>query len=576
MFIKGSAVFLIDARMTEGKNVVIETNKQRRVADIGEVSGKRVHQELLSKSRVHSPLLIGTSIFLIALGLNCYRLGAPSLWFDEVYSVELVRNSFSHVWAIIFTWQPNMELYYLLLFSWLRLLAFLGVPATEFAVRFPSALCAALSAVVVFAIGRRFISTGAGVMGALLYLLNPHELIYAQQTRAYGMQLLFLCLGWYMLFAALTSERRWSRYWGGFTVAMVLAIYTHLISGIMLLTQVIAVIGALAFPHWRRSIWQRLSAFIVSLVAIGLALLPLVPVVRHGDATVNWLPVPRLHDMYWIFQVITGSNRWYLRLAAGSVLLGLIVVVFSMLCRTLHNRERIVLMAQRSTVLRDLLSHEYSALVLWSLFCWLFVPVILSYVISQTPTHIFSERYLVVIVPAFGLLVGLGVAVLRSRSVAVRAVQIFLVLCLLGETANLARMYYPNAQVEDWRSGAQWVMDRYQQHDGLVCYDNNQGCQLAMEYYFRTYPQSGAHFDLDTPGATRFWTPAYFANAGEAVNPDVLAAYASKYHRLFYITGRASEDPVRKAWQWLDQHYRLVGFMPTRTGITVRLYEIRP
>jgi hypothetical protein len=134
--------------------------------------------------------------------------------------------------------------------------------------------------------------------------------------------------------------------------------------------------------------------------------------------------------------------------------------------------------------------------------------------------------------------------------------------------------YYPGAQIEDWRSAAQWVMTHYQPHDGLICYDNNEGCETAMDYYFETYPQNGAHFAADTPGATRFWTSTNVADSKQAINPCIVSAYAAKYQRIFYITGRAPSD-VNTIWQWLDQHYHLIGEMQASPGISVRLYEIR-
>lgn len=523
---------------------------------------------------LHSHLLIGTLIFLIALGFNCYQLGTASLWFDEAFSVELVRHSFSQFWTILFAWQPNMELYYLFLYGWLHLLAIFGVPATEFAVRFPTAVFAALSAVVVFALGKRFLSTGAGILGASLYFLNPHELIYAQQTRAYSLQLFLLCLSWYMLFAAFMSGKRWNRYWIGFTVVMILAIYAHLMSGLMLVTQVIFIGSALLVPNWRAFIRPRLLAFGSSLVAIGLGLLPLVPVVRHGDPTFNWLPAPHLHDMYWIFQVITGANKWYLRITVISIFFGLLLVGLSIARRTARGQAMLTRQLEQRPAVDDLLSHKYSGLVLWGLLCWLVLPIILSFVISQTKIHIFSERYLVVIIPAFCLLVSLGIAALRSRAIPVRAVQVLLAVFLLGWTLQLAMAYYPGAQIEDWRSAAQWVMAHYQPHDGLVCYDNNEGCEVAMDYYFETYPQNRAHFAANTPGATSFWTSTILADSKQAISPGIVSKYAAKYQRLFYITGRAPSD-VQGIWQWLDQHYHLIGEMQANPGISIRLYEIR-
>jgi uncharacterized membrane protein len=551
---------------------MIKTSNEKQTINTAEKTDKDRHR-LLESALLRSPRLIGTLIFLIAMGFNCYQLGAPSLWFDEVYSVALVQNPFSQVWQIIFSWQPNMELYYLVLYGWLQLLGSIGLTATEFAVRFPSAVFAALSAVVVFAFGRRFINTGAGILGALLYLLNPHELIYAQQARAYGLQLFLLCLSWYLLFAAITSNRRWSRYWIGYTIVMILAIYAQLVSGLMLITQVVAVGGMLLSSHRRALIWQHIPAFVSALVIVGIGLLPLVPAIRYGAGTGHWLPVPKLRDMYWILQVITGADRWYLYLTAACIALGTLVIGLSTLWHTSRGQK---LLAQHVKLprLNEIVAHEYSGIVLWGLFCWLFIPILLSYVVSITIFHVFSERYLVIIIPALALLVSLGVATLRSRSLLMRSVQSLLAVVLVAYTFHLSGSFYAGAQIEDWRSAAQWVENRYQQHDGLVCYDNNSGCQISMEYYFQTYPKNGAHFDPDTLGATRLWTATYFAKAEEAITPSTLSAYAAKYQHLFYIVGRGTVPPA--TFQWLNQHYRLLGQMHANGNITVQWYEVHP
>src|SRR5258708_9160801 len=131
---------------------------------------------------------------------------------------------------------------------------------------------------------------------------------------------------------------------------MILAMYTHLMSGIMLLTQVIAVGGMLLVPNWRTFIWQRVPAFVTSLVVIGLALLPLLPVVRHGDATGNWLPAPHLHDLYWIFQEITGGDKWYLCLTAASMLLGLLIIGLSIVRRTSHGQALLAMQVEQRPI----------------------------------------------------------------------------------------------------------------------------------------------------------------------------------------------------------------------------------
>src|SRR2546428_13032245 len=94
--------------------------------------------------RLSSSWILGALIFFEALGFNLYRLGSPSLWFDEVLSVERARQSLPVLWHIVFSTQQNMALYYVVRHFWLTFTAFLRLPAIESVVRFPSAVFAAL------------------------------------------------------------------------------------------------------------------------------------------------------------------------------------------------------------------------------------------------------------------------------------------------------------------------------------------------------------------------------------------------------------------------------------------------
>src|SRR5207245_1863067 len=180
-------------------------------------------------------ILIGA----IALGFNLYRLGTPSIWYDEAFSVELARQPLPLLWHIIWGPEPNMELYYLFLHFWLGFTGFLGLHPTEFVVRFPSAVFAALSSVMVFLLGRRFLGITAGIVGAGLYLLNDLQLLYAQQTRSYSLQLLLVCIAWYALFVVLTQETHQKRWWACFICATTLAVYDHHFSLLILLAQIV-------------------------------------------------------------------------------------------------------------------------------------------------------------------------------------------------------------------------------------------------------------------------------------------------------------------------------------------------
>lgn len=513
-------------------------------------------------------LLIGT----IALGFNLYHLGFLGMWFDEILSVERARQSLPVLLQIIANTQPNMALYYVLLHFWLSLTSLLGLQPTEFVVRLPSAVFAALSSIMVFLLGRRFLGLVAGIVAAGIYLLNVLQLVYAQETRSYALQLLLICFTWYALFAILDGSSRPRRWWLGYTLVTVLAIYTQLFSLLIFAAQLAAYAGLL-FLHspWRNTARQQLRSVCISTGAVVVLISPLIYASRHGSKT-GWLPIPHLIDIYRILANIAANSKIYLALLLALCLLGLLATICAdrpwgkRLLSTLTFVED----AQdtRLTRLQQLLP------VGFALLCWLIIPIILSYIISQGSTRLFSSRYLVTIVPPLVLLVGLGVLVIRWR-----LIQAVLTLCLLLLALHYMPIYYGTPQVEDWNTTSAWLQQHYQTNDGLICYDNNQGCQVAMDYYLRTYP-GPAHFTSDSPGSfpwVHYDLTNQLGNAEQAVNPAVLSVFGVNHPRVFFIIGRISASTAphaAKAQQWLDSHYHYVTQIVTPT-VTIRLYDTR-
>ena len=519
-----------------------------------------------------SSWLLCILVAVFALGFDLYRLGTPSIWFDEAFSVELARQPLPLLWHIIWGPEPNMELYYLFLHFWLGLTGFLGLHATEFVVRFPSAIFAALSSVMVFLLGRRFLGTTAGLVGAGLYILNNFQLTYAQQTRAYSLQLLLICIAWYALFILLSQSSHYKRWWICYIAVTTLAIYSHLFTLVILLAQLTAFVGLLIMPSiWRATARKQLPAFITSLVVIGLLSIPMLLVSLHGAKT-GWLPIPHLLDIYDLFVGYSANSKFYMLVLFGFCALGLLVAVLVYLPGGKQLLEQFAFY-NTAEDRRNAMLQQYLP-VACGLFCWVVVPVIFSYIISQGSTRLFSTRYLVTILPALFLLVGLGVASLRWR-----VVQVALTLALFLIALHYVPAYYKGAQIEDWNSTVSWLQQRYQPGDGLVCYDSDveQGCQVSVEYYFHAYP-SGAHFTNNSPGEFS-WTnfgPANPKSGPEAaVDPPALAAYASQHSHFFYIIGRTPNDAAavraKAAQNWLDGHYHLLGRVVTPT-VTISWY----
>ncbi len=530
----------------------------------------RLRQVNLHESRQRTVLTVSLaiSIFIVALVLNLYRLGVPSIWFDEVLSVTRARQSLSVLLQVISNTQPNMALYYVFLHYWLAFTSLFGLHPTEFVVRFPSAIFAACSSVMVFLLGRRFSGITAGLLGASIYLLNDLQLVYAQETRAYSIQLLLICISWYALFAIITAESPQKRWWICFVVVSTLAVYVHLFSLFILLAQVLALGGLLLLPGpWRTKMRGQLRSLIVSLLSIAVFILPIMLIANHTGSKTGWLPIPGPADVYRLFLTISDNSTIYLILITLCAFSGFVIAALVYMPWAKHLFGRLSFgKGVDGTHLQGLLP------VILPLVLWVVVPVISSYLVSQKSSHLFSSRYLVVVVPALCLLVGMGVAVIPWRKI-----QLVLGLCLVLIALHHVPFYYQHAQVEDWKSAAHWLQQHSQLSDGLVCYDNSQGCQISIQFYLNAYPlDDDADFDADSPGSfpwVDYDVTNRFGNYYAAVDPKALENYGAKHARLFFIAGRvaAGDGQVKIARQWLDEHYSFIDQVVTQT-VTIRLY----
>ena len=538
-------------------------------------SGSKPPSRVLFRSGTVQTVLICFALFAVAMSLNLYRLDAPSLWFDEVLSVTRARQPLPVLLHIISATQPNMALYYVVLHFWLRLIDFFGIHATEAIVRFPSALSAASGSLLLYLLARRLFPQFIALSTMLLYVLNPLQLTYAQETRSYSLQLLFVILSWYALCVLFSEDlplRRTCAWWICFVLSAVLAIYSQLFSELILAAQVVTfVLLCIVHTNWREHARQQFRPFVVSCVWIGILIAPLLYASRVGSKT-GWLPIPRPNDICHLFLTLTAQNRLLLALFALTILAGLCVILLSTLPQGQNILRRLALFSRAEFDEKQWQQHYACWLPLAILLlCWLLFPIASSYLVSQRAIHLFSPRYLVVVVPAFVLLIALGLAVLRWKSARTVAGLCLVLLCL-----SCVPGYYASAQVEDWRTGTQWLQRHYQPGDGLICFDNAQGCAVDIEYYLQAYPRGPARFDADSPGYFP-WIDYDLTNrlgdSAQALNIVAIQTYAAEHLRLFFGIGRASlDDPrVYSTLRWLDAHYRLLAQESTGT-LTIYLY----
>jgi mannosyltransferase len=126
---------------------------------------------------------------VLAAALGAWHLTTPALWADELATWGVVRISWSQLWQLSNTVDAVLAPYYAVM------KIYVAVAGTSTAaLRLPGVVAFVLTAVVVFAIGKRVGGTAAGSVAALLFGVAPFASRYAQEARPYAIVMLFAAI----------------------------------------------------------------------------------------------------------------------------------------------------------------------------------------------------------------------------------------------------------------------------------------------------------------------------------------------------------------------------------------------
>ncbi len=400
-------------------------------------------------------------LLLLALALRLYRLANQSLWYDEGVTAAISQRSLADLarWTADDIQPP---LYYVLVAGWTRLTG-----TSEWALRFPSAAAGLLTLPLLLALHRRLWRLVAGpvVPSALPLLLlagcAPLWVYYAQEARNYtlltGLGVLFA----YLLLRVLTTPaprpRRWL--WLAAALTAAAALYTHYFALFLLL--------ALGL-FYLLGLWlQRAADLRPRLAEAGLA--AAIVLLLYAP----WLPFLlnryRVDASYWqgplkmgealrhlAINVTLGAPEMMLEPAAVAWLpaWGLIIAAALIGLGLLHARSG---------------NRRLASLPALFLLLYLLLPALLILLLAwRTPK--FNPRYLMLVTPAFYLLLGGGLSSVwtwrRGRGRPLAALLLGLALLLSAQAVN-NWFTDPAFAKADWRGVATYV-DSHSQDDEAV------------------------------------------------------------------------------------------------------------
>ena len=412
-------------------------------------------------------------LILLAFGRAVSALGEKSLWWDESLSLHRAQETLGYALSNQIILTDNVDevvtidnhppLYFALLWG---IVQFLG--RSEFALRYLSLVAAVLLVPLLYVTGRRLVDEWAGLAAAALGALSPMYLWYGQEARMYTLVAFLSLLSFYLFLRvfvgpsqALNLRHRW-RWLAAYILISACLVSTHYLGALLIAFQ-LAVLGFLALQRVgrRRVLIGTISAVVVIsgfFLAYAWATRPRVDR-RPGF---EFIPLPQLlRDLLNSFSLGLSADvgDWFV------LLIDLVFLLF--------------LLLGLLWLVRPGAPHKHRHAG-WLLAGYLFFPIALIFLLSFFLPVYMNSRHLILISPAFYLLVAVGLTRWRQR---MAAIAVLASLLMLGGVAYSTYNYFHNPAYDKDQHREWGAYLREQVRPGDVVVVNPPHIADLYEYY---------------------------------------------------------------------------------------------
>jgi 4-amino-4-deoxy-L-arabinose transferase-like glycosyltransferase len=382
------------------------------------------------------------------LALRLWRIGFQSLWRDETDAIAFATQPLGDLLRMFLTPGENGPLYFLALRPWLALFG-----KSEAALRSLSALAGAALIPLMFWLGKRLFGKRAGWIAAALTAVAPYAVWYSQEGKMYALVALLAAGSFACLWLGLEEGKRWA--WAGYVLTTTVSLFVHYLTALLIPT--FAIVFFIGLRRWK----PRARGYLASLALVTLPYLPFaawqLPVWLSGFRTGHpFVPFPRA-----LASVLFGFSEGVRPLDTFWALVPFLLCLLAAWGSIQPRRHR----EHGETSL----SFSASSVPPWfvsisSCTIWWAAPFVLLFAISLR-SPLFVERYLITTLPAFLLLVAVGLDNLlrRAKWLGILTAAAILVVSLRGVWVQATQPIKP-----DMRAAAQYVCPRLSTGDAVI------------------------------------------------------------------------------------------------------------
>ena len=426
-----------------------------------------------------TPEFFLAAVLCAAAATRFFRLGHQSLWFDEVFSLDVVEKPFSALISEALRDAVHPPLYYILLKP------FAMLSESEWILRLPSALLGIAFVALMYAVVADMLNRRVAGVAAVICLLSPFHVFYSQETRMYTLLMVMALLSTFLLHRANDREQRAA--WTMYSFSIFLLLMTHYVAvGLVVAHGIWAILTGKRRKASQQSGGDLRSSVVTgwmaSVAVAGLLSLPwMIGILQHGqklgERAEDGSPEMAIYSLVGTF---LSFNFGYFEglFREGNLVLALVGV--ASLAALIFWWQGVSSMLSS----RNQRAMDPSALILLSLIgATAFSFLVAVFSIFHLPRY-YSAAY------PFGVIVmAAGIVAMweRRRPPAVIGGALLLTLWCIG-----LRNYYCNPVYarEDWRSVSRF-MQRHKRPDDVLVF-NAAYEDIPFRHYFRdTFRKQG-------------------------------------------------------------------------------------
>ncbi len=448
--------------------------------------------------------VLAYAAILVAFFLRAYRLADKNVWWDEGWSIWLSQQDLAWI-ALRTAADEHPPLHYWMLHFWNALAG-----TNALAGRFLSVAFGVLTIALIYQMGKRIGGTWLGLLAALFLATARFHIWWSQDIKNYTPSIFFAFVA--VWFALTILEKPYPKAILGYALSAALAVLTHYLAALIVLALNLYALlvflrqfqvssgffrhSSLRSPAPRspravrgarlRGAGGRLSVLRPWIIANALALLFFSPwLVLYLQNAQAWSAAPAFDFGLFLKLVatvlplgVTTNIENYAGLTIAFTTIAALGITSVMASNPQATQE----IASASRELRGA-PRPANYAGLFALIVLL--PPILIYLLSLTPVSFFAPkiqaRYLVILVPAYALLLMLGIATLRKFSIYLALAAALLV---LAANAFVLNDYYAERRLRDEYATLVNTINSFARQGDLILLDTDQEWPTFL-YYLR-------------------------------------------------------------------------------------------